>query len=97
MNLCFAVFTRVLEEVAEEDIDLGRNVLDQRRFIAVCVICSHPILCTQNHIVVYHHHSFTIVFQVEGLYRNYGDICNLPELLALKSKYKYRVILNEVR
>ncbi|CAM9848591.1 unnamed protein product [Ascophyllum nodosum] len=32
---------------------------------------------------------------VEGLYRNYGDLCPLPRLLELKAKYCYRVILNE--
>eukprot|EP00904_Undaria_pinnatifida_P007593 jgi/Undpi1/3964/HiC_scaffold_16.g07332.m1 len=32
---------------------------------------------------------------VEGLYRNYGDICPLPRLLELKAKYCYRLILNE--
>eukprot|EP00903_Cladosiphon_okamuranus_P006351 g6221.t1 len=57
---------RVLQEIAEEDKRLKRNVLDQRRFIVV-----------------------------EGLYRNYGDLCPLPRLLELKAKYFYRVILNE--
>ncbi|CAM9515948.1 unnamed protein product [Pylaiella littoralis] len=32
---------------------------------------------------------------VEGLYRNYGDVCPLPRLLELKAKYCYRLILNE--
>ncbi|CAM9262449.1 unnamed protein product, partial [Ectocarpus sp. 6 AP-2014] len=32
---------------------------------------------------------------VEGLYRNYGDLCPLPRLLELKAKYCYRLILNE--
>jgi serine palmitoyltransferase len=31
----------------------------------------------------------------EGLYHNYGDICNLPELLAMKHEYKYRLILDD--
>lgn len=46
-----------LQEIAEEDKRLKRNVMDQRRFIVV-----------------------------EGLYRNYGDICPLPRLLELKAK-----------
>lgn len=32
---------------------------------------------------------------VEGLYRNTGDICPLPEILQLKEKFCYRVILDE--
>jgi serine palmitoyltransferase len=32
---------------------------------------------------------------VEGLYRNYGDICPLPRLIELKKKYNYRLVLNE--
>ncbi|KAI8916177.1 pyridoxal phosphate-dependent transferase [Gorgonomyces haynaldii] len=32
---------------------------------------------------------------VEGIYSNYGDICPLPELLELKNKYKYRLIVEE--
>ncbi len=32
-----AVLARVLQEVAAEDIQLRRNVIDHRRFIAVCV------------------------------------------------------------
>ncbi|KAJ3041937.1 serine palmitoyltransferase component [Rhizophlyctis rosea] len=32
---------------------------------------------------------------VEGLYANHGDICPLPELIALKEKYKYRLIMEE--
>ena len=32
---------------------------------------------------------------VEGLYRNTGDLCPLPEILALKEKYFYRLIMDE--
>jgi serine palmitoyltransferase len=32
---------------------------------------------------------------VEGLYRNTGDICNLPNVLALKERFRYRLILDE--
>ncbi|KAJ3055056.1 serine palmitoyltransferase component [Rhizophlyctis rosea] len=32
---------------------------------------------------------------VEGLYLNHGDICPLPELIALKEKYKYRIMMEE--
>ncbi|XP_062519443.1 serine palmitoyltransferase 1-like isoform X2 [Corticium candelabrum] len=32
---------------------------------------------------------------VEGLYMNYGDICPLPELIALKYKYKVRLFIDE--
>lgn len=32
---------------------------------------------------------------VEGLYRNTGDLCPLPEILTLKEKYFYRLILDE--
>mmetsp|Transcript_7008 Transcript_7008/g.9921 ORF Transcript_7008/g.9921 Transcript_7008/m.9921 type:complete len:511 (+) Transcript_7008:47-1579(+) len=32
---------------------------------------------------------------VEGLYRNEGDICPLPEILALKEEFCYRMILDE--
>jgi serine palmitoyltransferase len=32
---------------------------------------------------------------IEGLYRNTGDICPLPEILALKEEFCYRVILDE--
>jgi serine palmitoyltransferase len=31
----------------------------------------------------------------EGLYRNTGELCPLPELLALKEKFYYRLILDE--
>lgn len=31
----------------------------------------------------------------EGLYRNRGTLCPLPELMALKEKYYYRLILDE--
>jgi len=31
----------------------------------------------------------------EGLYRNSGNICPLPELLTIKEKYFYRLILDE--
>lgn len=32
---------------------------------------------------------------VEGLYRNYGDICPLPQLLELKARYSYRLVVDE--
>lgn len=32
---------------------------------------------------------------VEGLYRNTGDICPLPEILELKNQFCYRLILDE--
>ena len=32
---------------------------------------------------------------VEGIYRNTGDICFLPNILALKERFRYRVILDE--
>jgi len=32
---------------------------------------------------------------VEGLYYNYGDICPLREIMALKEKYKFRLFLDE--
>lgn len=32
---------------------------------------------------------------VEGLYYNYGDLCPLREILALKDKYKFRLFLDE--
>jgi len=32
---------------------------------------------------------------VEGLYRNYGDIAPLPELMELKEKYKWRIYVDE--
>jgi serine palmitoyltransferase len=32
---------------------------------------------------------------VEGIYANYGDICPLPDLLDIKKKYKYRLIVEE--
>lgn len=32
---------------------------------------------------------------VEGLYRNIGDLCNLPEIMVLKKKYCYRLIIDE--
>jgi serine palmitoyltransferase len=32
---------------------------------------------------------------VEGLYANCGDVCPLPELIELKQKYKYRLMVDE--
>jgi serine palmitoyltransferase len=32
---------------------------------------------------------------VEGLYYNYGDVCPLKEIMALKEKYKFRLVLDE--
>lgn len=32
---------------------------------------------------------------VEGLYYNYGDVCPIKEIMALKDKYKFRLILDE--
>jgi len=32
---------------------------------------------------------------VEGLYRNFGDLCPLPRLVALKEKYGFRLIMDE--
>ncbi|KAJ3333146.1 serine palmitoyltransferase component [Blyttiomyces sp. JEL0837] len=32
---------------------------------------------------------------VEGVYANYGDICELPAIIELKEKYKYRLILED--
>eukprot|EP01041_Mallomonas_annulata_P010070 gene10070-20987_t len=32
---------------------------------------------------------------VEGLYRNIGDLCPLPELVALKEKFCYRLMMDE--
>ncbi|KAJ3302877.1 serine palmitoyltransferase component [Kappamyces sp. JEL0829] len=32
---------------------------------------------------------------VEGIYANMGDICPLPELIELKKKYKYRLMVEE--
>ncbi|GAB5036569.1 serine palmitoyltransferase 1 [Nannochloropsis oceanica] len=57
---------RVLEGVAREDARLGRNVLEQRRFVVV-----------------------------EGLYKNYGDLCPLPALVALKKEFCYRLYLDQ--
>ncbi|TNN08675.1 Serine palmitoyltransferase 1 isoform 1 [Schistosoma japonicum] len=34
-------------------------------------------------------------FVVEGIYLNSGEICPLPELIALKYKYKVRILLDE--
>ncbi|KAF8477101.1 pyridoxal phosphate-dependent transferase [Kalaharituber pfeilii] len=31
----------------------------------------------------------------EGLFENYGDMCDLPKIMELKEKYKYRLILDE--
>lgn len=31
----------------------------------------------------------------EGLYRNYGDLCPLPDVIALRDKYKFRLICDE--
>ncbi|KAJ3134547.1 serine palmitoyltransferase component [Physocladia obscura] len=31
----------------------------------------------------------------EGVFTAYGDICNLPAIIALKEKYKYRLILED--
>jgi hypothetical protein len=33
--------------------------------------------------------------QVEGLYKNFGDLCPLQELVALKKKYRYRLYLDQ--
>jgi serine palmitoyltransferase len=32
---------------------------------------------------------------VEGLYYNYGDLCPLKEIMAMKEKYKFRLVLDE--
>ncbi|GBG28453.1 Serine palmitoyltransferase 1 [Hondaea fermentalgiana] len=32
---------------------------------------------------------------VEGLYRNYGDVCPLDEVVGLKNKYRWRLFLDE--
>ena len=32
---------------------------------------------------------------VEGLYRNTGDLCPLPEIVALKERFCYRLVLDE--
>ena len=32
---------------------------------------------------------------IEGLYRNTGELCPLPEIIALKKRYCYRVIMDE--
>lgn len=32
---------------------------------------------------------------VEGLYYNHGDMCPLKEIMALKDKYKFRLVLDE--
>lgn len=32
---------------------------------------------------------------IEGLYLNYGDICNLPKMVEWKYKYKYRIFIDE--
>jgi len=57
---------RVMEGVRGEDKRLGRNVLEQRRFVVV-----------------------------EGLYKNYGDLCPLPALVALKKEFCYRLYLDQ--
>lgn len=31
----------------------------------------------------------------EGLFKNHGDICDLPKILELKKRFKYRVVLDE--
>mmetsp|Transcript_107750 Transcript_107750/g.261618 ORF Transcript_107750/g.261618 Transcript_107750/m.261618 type:complete len:572 (-) Transcript_107750:37-1752(-) len=31
----------------------------------------------------------------EGLYRNYGDLCPLPDVIALRDKYRFRLICDE--
>ena len=32
---------------------------------------------------------------IEGLYRNSGDIVNLPEVLRLSKQYYFRVVMDE--
>ena len=32
---------------------------------------------------------------VEGLYRNYGHICPLPQIMALKNEFKFRLIMDD--
>jgi serine palmitoyltransferase len=32
---------------------------------------------------------------VEGIYANIGDICNIPEIMKIKEKYKYRLLVEE--
>jgi 7-keto-8-aminopelargonate synthetase-like enzyme len=32
---------------------------------------------------------------VQGLYENFGDICNLKKIIELKKKYKFRLILDD--
>jgi len=32
---------------------------------------------------------------VEGVYMNLGDICSLPEIVELKTKYKVRLFIDE--
>jgi serine palmitoyltransferase len=56
----------VLRSIAEDDVKLRRDALQQRRFIIV-----------------------------EGLYRNTGDICPLNDLIEIKEKYCYRLIMDE--
>lgn len=56
----------ILESIAEDDVALKRDSLQQRRFIVV-----------------------------EGLYRNTGSVCPLPELVALKNEFHYRLSVDE--
>lgn len=32
---------------------------------------------------------------VEGVYENYGDVCDIQELIRLKEKYCFRLMLEE--
>ncbi|GAX13909.1 serine palmitoyltransferase [Fistulifera solaris] len=57
---------KVLAQVQESDIKLGRKLNDQRRFLVV-----------------------------EGLYKNTGKVVPLDDLIKLKEKYCFRLILDE--
>ncbi|GMI33623.1 hypothetical protein TrCOL_g726 [Triparma columacea] len=57
---------RVLEEIKAEDKKLGRDALEQRRFIVV-----------------------------EGIYRNYGTVLDLPRLVDLKGEFGFRLLVDE--
>ena len=40
-------------------------------------------------------HVCLFVLQVEGLYKNYGDLAPLKKLVELKEKYHYRLYLDQ--
>lgn len=88
---------KILQSIADDDKRLKRDTLQQRRYLMAWLeVCTISCIYTSYVLTIPYYAISTCRFIVcEGLYRITGDISPLPEIMKLKEKFCYRLILDE--